>query len=142
MFCYKIRKLEKKDYKNYLDLMFEFTNYKYDITIETFNNEIDDMEKTKLKEIIILENNTEIIGAGTIFKLKKLHNNPIGQIEDVIITEKYRKLGLGKLIINELVQIGLNDMKCYKVILNCLERNIDFYKKCGFEKVGCEMKYI
>jgi len=141
MFCYKIRKLETADYKHYLDIMFEFTNYKYDITIETFNNEIDEMEKTRLKEIIVLEYNTEIIGVGTIFKLTKLHNNPIGQIEDVIVTEKYRKLGLGKLIINELVNIGLNSMKCYKIILNCLDNNVDFYKKCGFEKVGSEMKF-
>ena len=27
----------------------------------------------------------KLIGAGTIFKLEKLHNNSIGQIEDVII---------------------------------------------------------
>jgi glucosamine-phosphate N-acetyltransferase len=139
---YKIRKLEKKDYKHYLDIMFEFTNYKYDITIETFNNEMDEMEKLGLKEIIILEHMNKIIGVGTIFKLKKLHNNPIGQIEDVIITEKYRKLGLGKIIIRELVNIGLNNMKCYKIILNCLDKNVDFYKKCGFEQVGSEMKYV
>lgn len=139
---YKIRKLEKNDYKNYLGIMFEFTNYKYDITIERFNNEIDEMEKVGLKEIIILEHNHEIIGAGTIFKLTKLHNNPIGQIEDVIITEKYRKLGLGKLIINKLVDIGINNMKCYKIILNCLDNNVEFYQKCGFDNVGNEMKYI
>ena len=82
----------------------------------------------------------KIIGAGTIFKLIKLHNNPVGQIEDVIITESYRKKKLGKLLIKELVRIAINEFKCYKVILNCLDKNIGFYLKCGFKVVGAEMR--
>ena len=135
-----IRNLEKYDYKNYLNLMFEFTNYKYNITIENFNNEINEIENKGLKEIIILEKDNNIIGAGTIFKLVKLHNNPIGQIEDVIITKNYRKLGFKKIIINKLVDIGLNKMNCYKIILNCLNKNINFYKNCGFDEVGIVIK--
>ena len=50
---------------------------------------------------------------------------------DVIISEKYRGLGLGKKIIEELVKIGINEFKCYKIILNCLDKNILFYEKCG-----------
>jgi predicted GNAT family N-acyltransferase len=127
------------NYNEYLELMYEFTNYKKDVTIEDFKTYIDNRDKIRI--LVIYNDENKLIGTGTIFKLEKLHNNPIGQIEDVIISEKYRGNGLGKLIIEKLVLVGLNEFKCYKVILNCLDKNIDFYKKCNFNIVGVEMKY-
>ena len=118
--------------------MFEFTNYKKNVTIEDFKNYIN--QKTKLRIIILKNKENKIIGAGTIVNIEKLHNNSIGQIEDVIISEKYRGNGLGKLIIEKLIVVGLNDFRCYKVILNCLDKNIDFYKKCNFTISGVQMR--
>jgi len=126
------------NYNEYLELMFEFTNYKKNVTIEDFKNYIN--QKTKLRIIILKNKENKIIGAGTIVNIEKLHNNSIGQIEDVIISEKYRGNGLGKLIIEKLVVVGLNDFRCYKVILNCLDKNIDFYKKCNFTISGVQMR--
>jgi len=126
------------NYNEYLELMYEFTNYKKDVTIEDFKNYVN--QKTKLRIIILKNKENKIIGAGTIFNIEKLHNNSIGQIEDVIVSEKYRGNGLGKLIIEKLVVVGLNEFKCYKVILNCLDKNIDFYKKCNFTISGVQMR--
>jgi len=137
-----LREITFSDYEAYLKLMFEFTNYAYDITLEQFKITLDKMNCNKSNKIIVLILDGTIIGAGTIFKIEKLHNNPIGQIEDVIISEKYRGKGYGNMIIKKLIDIGLNEMKCYKIILNCLDHNIKFYEKCGFQKVGVEMKYI
>ncbi len=136
-----LREIELDDYNNgYLELMYEFTNYKYDVKKDTF---IDYLKKSNVKIVIIFsKDDNKIIGAGTIFKIEKLHNNPIGQIEDVVITGKYRSKGYGKKIIDKLIDIGKNEFKCYKIILNCLEKNIGFYKKCNFDLVGVEMKYI
>jgi glucosamine-phosphate N-acetyltransferase len=137
-----IRELNKYDYSDYLDLMFEFTNYKHNISKIDFEKEIDNMNcNINNKKILVIIYNEKLIGSGTIFKLNKLHNNPVGQIEDVIIRNELRGKGFGKLIINKLVEIGLNDYGCYKIILNCLEKNIGFYENCGFENIGFEMKY-
>jgi glucosamine-phosphate N-acetyltransferase len=136
------RELNKEDHIDYLNMMFEFTNYKYDLSKNDFEKEVNDMNNNSMKKIIVIIYDEIIIGAGTIFKLNKLHNNPIGQIEDVIIRNEFRGKGLGKLLINKLIDIGLYNFGCYKIILNCLDKNIDFYKKCGFENVGVEMKYI
>lgn len=134
------REIENSDFYNgYLELMTDFSNYKKDVNIENFNKYLQD-NKENIKIYVALDNDN-IIAAGTLFKLNKLHNNPIGQIEDVMVSEKYRKLGLGKLIVNKLIFIGLNEMKCYKIILNCLEKNILFYEKCNFKIAGYEMKY-
>lgn len=139
-----LREIEITDFKNYLLLMQEFTNYNYNTSNNEFINNLIWLKTNNLCNIIVLYSQTDntIIGAGTIFKLIKLHNNPVGQIEDVIITKKYRGFGYGQQIINNLIQIGLKKFNCYKIILNCLEKNTEFYKKCNFIVSGYEMKYI
>jgi glucosamine-phosphate N-acetyltransferase len=131
---------EEHHFNDYFDLMYEFSNYKKDVTYEYFKSYIHE-NRDKIRILVIYNNENKIIGAGSIFKLEKLHNNPIGQIEDVIINEKYRGFGVGKKIIKELVKIGIEDFKCYKVILNCLDKNIGFYENCNFNITGVQMKY-
>ena len=134
--------LIKDDY-HYLDFIFKFSNFKYETNEKEFEKYLNNIEKNKLGKIILLKEKEtkKIIGAGTILILYKIHNNPIGEIHDVFIDEKYRKLGLGKKIIDYLRNIGLNNYKCYKIILNCLDYNVSFYEKCDFQKVGNEMRY-
>lgn len=126
-------------YNGYLELMYEFSNYEKEVSFEDFNKYIDS-DKIKIIVIYDKQNSYKIIGAGTIFKLEKLHNKPVAQIEDIIITEKYRKYGLGKLLVDKLVNVGINEYKCYKVILNCLDKNIGFYEKCDFFISGVQMR--
>jgi glucosamine-phosphate N-acetyltransferase len=133
------REIKSTDFINYMNLMFEFTNYKHNITEDQFINEITNMKESC--KIIIIEYNNNIIGTGSIFKINKLHNNPIGQIEDIIITDQYKNLGLGKQLIDKLVNIGFNDYNCYKIILNCLEKNIGFYEKCNFSVSGVQFRF-
>jgi len=124
-------------YAGYMNLLFEFSKVEKNISIDEFSAYIKQCSNVR---IFVAHDSTRIIGAGTIFKIDKLHNQPVGQIEDVIITESYRGMGVGKRIIYELVDVGLNEMKCYKVVLNCLDKNIGFYEKCGFQYVGVQMR--
>tara|TARA_B110000285_G_C14973829_1_gene537939 strand:- start:232 stop:672 length:441 start_codon:yes stop_codon:yes gene_type:complete len=139
---YIFEELTKNDYY-YLDFIFQFTNYHYNCSPENFKKYLLNMQQNKLGKIILLKEkeSNKIIGAGTILILHKIHNNPIGEIHDVFIDEEYRKLGLGKKIIDYLTNIGLNDFYCYKIILNSVDHNISFYEKCDFQKVGNEMRY-
>ena len=96
---YIVKDIEVNDYYDgYLELMYEFTNYNKNIDIDFFTNYIKNRNNVRI--IVLKTCNNKIIGAGSIFNIEKLHNNSIGQIEDVIITEKYRNKGLGKIIIN------------------------------------------
>lgn len=137
-----IRTIEKNDYSEYLSLMMEFHGYNYEISYNNFCKQLLILTENNFCNIFVIYSNKEnkIIGAGSIYKLVKLHNNAVGQIEDIIITEKYRGLGYGKVLIEKLCDIGLNKFKCYKIILNCLEKNIKFYEKCEFIIAGVEMK--
>ena len=58
--------------------------------------------------------------------------------EDVVVDEKYRGQSLGKLMINHLVNKA-ELLDCYKIILDCEEKNKSFYSKCGFKYKGIEM---
>jgi glucosamine-phosphate N-acetyltransferase len=137
---YNLSELAPVDYDSgYLQLMQEFSNYKKDVSREDFEKYV--ANRTDRQIMVIRNTEQEIVGAGTIFKLEKLHNNPIGQIEDVMIAEQYRGKGLGKFIVERLTQFGLDHFKCYKVTLNCLEKNIGFYEKCDFDVTGVQMKW-
>lgn len=135
---------KEDDYNGYLGIMYEFSALshsniaKKEVSYEDFQKYI---EKEHVK-IMVIYDNKKIIGAGTIFRLDKLHNHPVAQIEDVIITEEYRKYGLGKQLVEKLVEIGIYDFKCYKVILNCLDKNVGFYEKCNFYISGQQMRHI
>jgi len=137
-----IRSIENNDYSEYLSLMREFHGYNYEIYYNDFCNQLQILLENNFCNIFVIYSKKEnkLIGAGSIYKLIKLHNNPVGQIEDIIITEKYRGFGYGKLLIEKLCEIGLIKLKCYKIILNCLEKNIKFYEKCEFIIAGVEMK--
>ena len=138
------REITNEDFdNNYLDLLYEFGNYKYEINFNQFINYLGKMKTNNLNKILVITEKLDkkIIGAGTIFRLEKLHYYPVGQIEDIIISNKYRGNGLGKLLIEKLTAIGINEFGCYKVILNCLSKNIEFYNKCKFKEIGVEMRY-
>lgn len=82
----------------------------------------------------------EIIGCGTIIiEPKFIHNcKNVAHIEDVCIKPKYRNKGYGNKVIQLLIDISkLND--CYKIILNCNEKNKIFYEKCGFTETNKQM---
>lgn len=137
------RELNYEDYgKGYFELMYEFTSYNKNISVDEFKQYIDE-NYDKIRVIIIYDNEKNIIiGSGSIFKLQKIHNNPIGQLEDIIIKKEYQNNGLGKLLIEKLINIGINEFKCYKIILNCIDKNFEFYKKLNFKTAGIQMKYM
>ncbi|TPX36650.1 hypothetical protein SmJEL517_g01400 [Synchytrium microbalum] len=84
----------------------------------------------------------KIAAAGTIFVERKfIHENSlVGHIEDIVTLTDYRGLNLGKAIIECLKHIGKN-AGCYKIILDCSEKNIPFYNKCGFVQKEYEMAW-
>ena len=133
-----LQEIKTHHFKSYMELMFTFSNFNKETSQEEFNEYITNKD---IKIIVFVDDN-KLIGVGSLFKLNKIHNNPVGQIEDVIIDEKYRKKGIGKMIIEKLKDLALNEYKCYKVVLNCLTKNIGFYEKCNFYHSGVQMRNI
>ena len=55
----------------------------------------------------------------------------VGHVEDVVVHDSTRGKGFGRLLLLHLSALA-RAMGCYKVILNCAEKNRGFYEKCGF----------
>ena len=86
------------------------------------------------------ETKQNVIGTATLLIEPKLIYNIsfVGHIEDVVVDNKYRGYGIGKMMITHLTNKA-ELLDCYKVILDCAEKNSFFYSKCGFECKGVEM---
>ena len=95
------------------------------------------------KHIIkILKYNNEIAGMGTIFIENKIIHNfgKVGHIEDIVIDKKFRGHGLGKHMIQHLLDLG-KEKGCYKTILDCNDNNVAFYEKCNMTREGNMMTF-
>ena len=100
-----------------------------------------DYFKNNNKKIYLLVKDNKIVGTGSLLIEKKIYHNfrNVSHIEDIVIDSNYRGKKYGKELINNLIDISYNDFNCYKVILNCSNKNIKFYEKCGFSNKNVEM---
>ncbi|KLO07551.1 acyl-CoA N-acyltransferase [Schizopora paradoxa] len=91
--------------------------------------------------LVVVDKTTDtIVGVGCVFIERKFlrGNGIVGHIEDIAVDEKQQGKKIGLRIINALTAIS-ERKGCYKTILNCSDKNIPFYEKCGFEKKENEM---
>jgi glucosamine-phosphate N-acetyltransferase len=93
--------------------------------------------------IIVIEDTTvgKIVAAGSlILEFKFIHENGlVGHIEDIVVESQQRGNQLGRRIIEQLKSIGIS-LQCYKIILDCAEKNVGFYEKTGFAVKGKSAK--
>jgi glucosamine-phosphate N-acetyltransferase len=134
---FNIRKLEHNDYFiGYLDILNQLSEINKKLINENeFNIFLDELPSNHHIFVIYDNHKNKIIGSGTILIENKIIHNfgKVGHIEDVIVDTHYRNFGLGKLIVNYLIDYA-KLKKCYKVILTSSDSNLEFYKKIGFSK--------
>ena len=86
--------------------------------------------------IVALEKGN-VLGYASIHYKKKITRKS-GIIEDVVVKENQRGKGIGKLLVNNLIEKAKNN-NCDKIILSSSEKNLKFYQKLGFQKNEFEM---
>jgi glucosamine-phosphate N-acetyltransferase len=84
----------------------------------------------------------DIIGSITLLiEQKFVHNgSKVAHIEDVVTRKEYEGKGVGSALVQKCLEFA-REQKCYKVILNCSQANISFYKKMGFREHEISMRY-
>ena len=77
----------------------------------------------------------KVVGMCTILIEQKLTNGGkcVAHVEDVVVDNQHRGLGIGKSILRFAVDYA-RGKNCYKIILNCCEDLREFYQKEGFLK--------
>jgi glucosamine-phosphate N-acetyltransferase len=121
-------------------------------TLSTFRGQInlseedvlDLMEKREISQIdtyVGLIGHRVIATASILYEQKIIHDGKVvAHIEDVCVHEDYRGNGYGMDMIKQLVKEAGNKDKCYKIILDTKEDEINFYKKAGFDKESIVMR--
>jgi len=96
--------------------------------------------RTNYSIVIIDKHSDQIVAVGSVFVEHKFLRGlgSVGHIEDIAVDPKVQGKKLGLRIIHALTGISEKE-GCYKTILNCSDKNIPFYEKCGYVKKENEM---
>lgn len=140
---YEIRPVEAQDYEGVVTTLGVLTSVgdvskeKFAQTVAYLNNHSDTYNTIV---IVNKKKDNKIVGVGSILIEQKIIHDcgKIGHIEDIAISSSEQGRRLGYHLIKHLTKIG-EENKCYKVILDCAEKNIKFYEKCGYKNEGFEM---
>lgn len=72
-----------------------------------------------------------IVTSSVLIENKFLHcGSRVGHIEDVVVDRDARGIGLGQKIVEHCIDY-CRGVGCYKVILDCSNKNVSFYINCG-----------
>ncbi len=88
-------------------------------------------------ELLVAEDNGQVVGTTVLAVIPGFAHgtSPFAVVEYVVVDEKYRSKGIGKLMMNSVKSLA-KSAGCYKIILtsdNRRERAHKFYKSLGFE---------
>ncbi|ADM11932.1 glucosamine phosphate N-acetyltransferase [Encephalitozoon intestinalis ATCC 50506] len=139
---YILKGLDINDYeRGFVECLNELT-IPGKVTKEQFKERYLSLCKDGCYKIVVAYNphKDKIIGSGTLFVEKKFIRGCVskGHIEDVVVSSEYRGEGIGKDIVEKLIEISKN-MGCYKTALVCDLKNLEFYRRCGMKEKEREM---
>jgi RimJ/RimL family protein N-acetyltransferase len=115
-----------------------FGGYEYNVSLEQQEAMIESTNSSDNNFMILALVDDKIIGIGTISSNQKKKGKHVG-ILGIVITEKYCDLGLGKIMMDCLINWCRDNKITTKISLSVREDNpraIALYKKCGFEIEG------
>ena len=127
----KIRELVYTDYNQVIEIWKKSFSNNFDKNINT--TYLSDPSSVTLVSV----DNDTITGVASLHIIKKL-TRTLGLIEDVAVNENYRGKGIGKKLVEKLIEIA-SEKGCDKTVLNSSEKNSEFYEKIGFEKNEIQM---
>jgi ribosomal protein S18 acetylase RimI-like enzyme len=83
-----------------------------------------------------------LVGVGTLWIPPKYYrqNRQSGHIEDIIVDKDHRDKGLGKELMENIINYA-KKQGCHKVKLHCSKENQAFYEKLNFKNNSKSMEY-
>ncbi|XP_076834703.1 glucosamine 6-phosphate N-acetyltransferase [Brachyhypopomus gauderio] len=106
-----------------------------DVTKEQFKAKFEHMKKTGDYYTIVVEDTNlgQIVATATlIIEHKFIHGcAKRGRVEEVVVSDVCRGKQLGKLLVSTLTLLS-KKLQCYKITLECSQKNVEFYKKFGY----------
>lgn len=131
------RTLETADYyKKYFQLLNQLTTAP-EPEYNSFQRRVTELNERNLEKVFVVEYLPErrIIATITCFiEMKFIHNlGKICHVEDFVVDSEFRQKKLGTKLMM-LVKEYAEKEECYKIILDCSDKIVEFYNKMGYEK--------
>jgi len=131
---FKIRIAQKKDFSNVLMLIKELADFENEpnavaVTLVDLENDYEN----KLFNCLVAETQNTIVGIALYYNRYSTWKGKTIHLEDLIVTKNYRGKGVGRALLNSVVEIAKTE-KLRRVEWNVLDWNtpaIDFYKSVG-----------
>ncbi|RKP09649.1 glucosamine 6-phosphate N-acetyltransferase, partial [Thamnocephalis sphaerospora] len=140
---YHMRPLSADDYdKGYLACLEQLATVG-DVSRRQFADQFELMRRQGSSYVVVIEDTRtqRIVASGTLVVEYKFLRGcaHAGHIEDIVVDSQQRGTGLGVRMIEQLKALA-STLGCYKLILNCSERNAGFYERCGLRRHDIQMK--
>lgn len=119
---------QKEFYSGLIDCLRQLYPFPEDYKLK----EEDAEEYIYTKDVFIYLIDNKVVGTAAVITDMKLgHENALAvQIEDVAVLPEYQGKGVGKALVNHIINKYRKD--AYKIILYCSEQVQPFYEKLGF----------
>ena len=132
----KILKLAKQLYE--VELPFDKNLNKDYYNTKKAENNLKKSIKSKKNTFLVAEQDKDLIGYidGDLIDKEGIYINKVAYIEHLCVSEKYRKQGIGKMLIDEFTRL-MKEKDAKFIKLNAFENNIaaiSFYKKEEFKE--------
>jgi len=98
-------------------------------------------DSKNFKFVVIHKPSNKIIAFAHLIYFEKFRGGLVGLIEDIVVDEKFRRRGIGGLIISNL-QAHAKEFGAFKLMLNSEDVNLNFYKENGFVSQGHSLKKL
>lgn len=107
---------------------------------DLWNVEMTNLGRTPFYIYVAVENG-KVIGTATLVIERKFirRGGLCGHVEDVAVHPDHQKHGVGKALVERLISLA-KFRGCYKVILDCSEELMPFYKQFGFKESERHMR--
>jgi glucosamine-phosphate N-acetyltransferase len=131
---YDVRELEKGDLgEGFFEVLSNLTSA--NVIEKKRAEEIFDKIKNQSSYIYVAVYDDKIIGATTLLVEQKfIHDGgKLGHIEDVVTHKDFQGKGIGSGVMKKAIEKA-KELGCYKIILDCSEKNVPFYERFGFVK--------
>ncbi len=133
-----IRKGKKEDCNTVLELINELAVYEKaadQVEVSIQDLEEDGFGKNAIYNLLVAEKDNVIIGIALYYTKYSTWKGKCIYLEDLIVTEKERGIGVGKMLFEELIKIAAaqNSGRMEWQVLDWNEPAINFYKKYNAE---------
>lgn len=145
-----IRKGIKSDLPQVLDLIRELAAYEkapHEVTVTIANMERDGFGENPIFQFFVAEQNDKITGISLYYIKYSTWKGKCVFLEDIIVTEEFRKCGIGKKLFDEVVKVA-KEMQAQRMEWQVLEWNepaIEFYRKLNSvfdsEWINCKLTF-